>query len=101
MHNRRGTDIAAQTADCNDEPVTLEMADWLRACLDRDKARLLDTARSAAGTSPSGSVVTRLAMDQVAQISSQLKVIDIAEKALTDGDDPRFREIIAWLANAR
>jgi len=40
-------------------------------------------------------------MDQVSGIASTLKVIDIAEKALADADDPRFSQIIAWLAYAR
>jgi hypothetical protein len=76
------------------------MTDWLRQCFDRDRTRLLDTARTAAGT-PGGSVVTRLAMDQVSGITSALKVIDVAEQALAEGDDPRFGQIIAWLAYAR
>jgi hypothetical protein len=85
----------------NEGPVTsAEMTDWLSACLERDKARLLDTAREAAGT-PGGSVTTRLAMEQVSGIQSQLKVIEIASKALTDGGDPRFGQILAWLAFAR
>jgi hypothetical protein len=82
-------------------PVTTqEMTDWLSACLGRDKTRLLDTARDAAG-SPGGSAVTRLAMDQVSGILSQLKVIEIASKALAEGGDPRFGQILAWLAYAR
>jgi hypothetical protein len=96
----RAMAIAAPTGECDDRPVTEEAIDWLRQCLDRDRTRLLNTARDAAGT-PGGSVVTRLAMDQVSGIASALKVIDIAEKALADGDDARFSQIIAWLAYAR
>jgi hypothetical protein len=66
---------AAPTGECDDRPVTQEMTGWLRQCLDRDRNRLLNTARDAAGT-PGGSVVTRLAMDQVSGIASTLKVID-------------------------
>jgi hypothetical protein len=80
--------------------VTPEMTGCLRQCLERDRTRLLDTARDAAGT-PGGRVVTRLAMDQVSAIASALTVIDIAEQAPADGGDARFRQIIAWLDDAR
>jgi hypothetical protein len=42
--------IAAPTGECDDRPVTQEMTGWLRQCLDRDRNRLLNTARDAAGT---------------------------------------------------
>lgn len=76
------------------------MTDWLLACLDRDMTRLLDTAREAAGTT-TGKVVTRLAMDQVSTIQSHRKIIEIAGKALSEGGDPRFGQIVAWLAYDR
>ncbi|MEU8001562.1 hypothetical protein AB0B66_10415 [Catellatospora sp. NPDC049111] len=78
--------------------MTQERLDWLRDCLRRDRDRLLDTAREAAGT-PAGRVVCRLAMDQVADVGSKLKILDIVEQA--PGDDPRFEQIIAWLAYSR
>ena len=80
--------------------MTQEMPGWLRQCFDRDRTRLLDTGRDAAGT-PEGSVVTRLAMDQVSGIASAAKVVDLAEQALAEGGDPRFGQVIAWLAYAR
>ncbi|MEV4706790.1 hypothetical protein [Actinoplanes sp. NPDC049316] len=80
--------------------MTHEMTGWLRQCFERDRTRLLGTARDAAGT-PGGSVVTRLAMDQVSGIASALKVVDLAEQALAEGGDPRFGQVIAWLAYAR
>jgi len=98
--HHRAMATAAPTGECDDRPVTQETTDWLRQCLARDRTRLLNTARDAAGT-PGGRVATRLAMDQVSGIASTLKVIDIAEKALGDADDPRFSQIIAWLAYAR
>jgi hypothetical protein len=36
--HRQETDIAAQTGECDDGPVTTqEMTGWMRDCLDRDK----------------------------------------------------------------
>lgn len=86
--------------NATDRPVTSETIGWLRRRLDRDRSRPLETTRDAAGT-PDGSVVARLAVDQVPDIASMLKVIDIDEQALADGDDPRFVQIIAWLAHTR
>jgi hypothetical protein len=40
-------------------------------------------------------------MDQVAATQSQLKIIEIADKALSEGGDLRFAQVIAWLAHAR
>lgn len=95
------TGIAVHSADCDDGPVTTqEMTDWLSDRLDRDMARLLGTARDAADT-PAGMVVTRLAMDQVSGIQSQRKIVEIAGKALAEDGDPRFGQILAWLAYAR
>jgi len=37
----------------------------------------------------------------VSSIQSQLKVIEIAGKALAEGGDSRFGQILAWLAYAR
>ncbi|WP_203708509.1 hypothetical protein [Asanoa iriomotensis] len=92
--------IAAASGGCDDRPVTEEMTGWLRQCFDHDRTRLLDTARDAAGT-PGGSVVARLAMDQVSGIASASKVVDLAEQVLAEGGDPRFGQVIAWLAYAR
>jgi hypothetical protein len=53
---------------------------WLRHRLDRDRTRLPNSARDAAGT-PGWRMATRLAMDQVSGIILTLKIIDIDEDA--------------------
>lgn len=80
--------------------MTQETIDWLRQRRNQDLHRLHGIAAEAAGT-PGGMEITRLAMDQVTDIISTRKILDIAEKALAEGEDPRFAQIVAWLAYAR
>jgi hypothetical protein len=91
--------VAIVTGKCDHEAMAEDMTAWLESVLDRNRERLLATARTTAGTE-SGRLATRLAMDQVSDIQSQLKIIEIARDALAKEHDARFTEILRWLAYA-